>query len=118
MAELREARRTIAELRRELEQRDELAYFDDGEFTVFLDDEHSSMLQTLFDGQLLVADQDATHELEDALSEFVSNWLDVQWNTLYPDRGGPTRRLAASPSAHSKAQEGIAFPHYITTHRT
>ena len=78
--DLREAQRLIAELRRASAQPAELTYFADGEFTIFLDDEHANMLLTLFEQQRLIARQDAACELHDALSDFVSHWLDVQSN--------------------------------------
>ena len=78
VTDLREAQRIIAELRRTIAQPAELSYFADGEFTIFLDDEHANMVLTLFEQQRLVARQDAACELHDALSDFVSHWLDVQ----------------------------------------
>ena len=78
VTDLREAQRIIAELRRANAQSAELTYFADGEFTIFLDDEHSDMLLTLFEQRRLAARQDAATELHDALSDFVSHWLDVQ----------------------------------------
>ena len=80
ITDLREAQRIIAELRRALQQPKELTYFDDGEFTIFLDDQHAEMVITLFEQQRLVAHQDRACELHDALSEFVSHWLDIQSN--------------------------------------
>jgi hypothetical protein len=80
VTDLREAQRIIAELRRIIAQPAELTYFADGEFTIFLDDEHAYTLLTLYDQQRLVARQDAASELHDALSDFVSYWLDVQAN--------------------------------------
>jgi hypothetical protein len=78
VTDLREAQRIIAELRRSIAQPAELTYFADGAFTIFLDDEHANILLTLFEQQRLVARQDASSELHDALSDFVSHWLDVQ----------------------------------------
>ena len=83
VTDLREAQRIIAELRRALRQADGLTYFGDGEFTIFLDDQHTDMLITLFEQQRLVARQDRSCELHDALSDFVSHWLDVQANTRH-----------------------------------
>jgi hypothetical protein len=80
VTDLCEAQRIIAELRRAIAQPAELTYFGDGEFTIFLDDEHANMLLTLFEQQRLVARQDTACELHDALSDFVSHWLDVQSN--------------------------------------
>src|SRR5690349_14583184 len=80
VTDLREAQRIIAELRRASAQSTELRYFDDGEFTIFLDDQHADMLLTLFEQRRLVARQDPVCELHDALSDFVSHWLDVQSN--------------------------------------
>src|SRR5262245_8039494 len=79
VTDLREAQRIIAELRRALEQQTQLLYYADGEFTIFLDDEHTNMVMTLFEQQSLIAEQDPAAELHDALSEFVSHWLDIQW---------------------------------------
>jgi hypothetical protein len=78
VTDLREAQRIIAELRRALRQPAGLTYFADGEFTIFLDDQHTDMLITLFEQQRLIARQDPACELHDALSDFVSHWLDVQ----------------------------------------
>ncbi|HET7159510.1 MAG TPA: hypothetical protein VFI62_10965, partial [Burkholderiales bacterium] len=69
VTDLREAQRMIAELRRALRQPTELAYFADGEFTIFLDDQHTDLLIALFEQQRLVARQDRSCELHDALSE-------------------------------------------------
>jgi hypothetical protein len=80
VTDLREAQRIIAELRRASALPAELTYFADGEFTIFLDDEHADMLLTLFQQRRLVTRQDAACELHDALSDFVSHWLDVQSN--------------------------------------
>jgi hypothetical protein len=79
VSDLREAQRLIARLRRALEQPSTLDYYADGEFTVFLDDLHSERLVELFEQRRLVAGQAAACELHDALSAFVSHWLDVQW---------------------------------------
>jgi hypothetical protein len=100
VVDLQAARRIIAQLRRELAQRAELGTFDDGEFTVFLDDEHSEMLLTLFEQRRLVAGQSASCELHDALSDFVSHWLDAQWNTSRSEQErGHKRPRYLTPSA-------------------
>jgi hypothetical protein len=80
VTDLREAQRIIAELRRAAAQQAELSYFADGGFMIFLDDEHTDLLLSLFEQQRLVARQDASSELHDTLSDFVSHWLDVQAN--------------------------------------
>jgi hypothetical protein len=80
VTDLREAQRIIAELRHALERHAELTYFADGEFTIFLDDEHTNMVTTLFEQQRLVKGQGQASELHDTLSDFVSHWLDFQWN--------------------------------------
>jgi hypothetical protein len=100
ITDLREAQRIIAELRRALRQPAELAYFADGEFTIFLDDQHTDLLITLFEQQLLVARQDRSCELHDALSDFVSHWLDVQSNMRHsePERSHEQHRRI-TPSA-------------------
>lgn len=74
---LREAQRVIADLRRQLARPQQLTYFADGEFTIFLDDEHSTMVYALFEQRRLVANQAADCELHDALAEAVSHWLDA-----------------------------------------
>ena len=86
VTDLREAQRIIAELRRALSQPAALTDFADGEFTIFLDDQHTDLVITLFEQQRLVARQDRTCELHDALSEFVSYWLDVQSNMRYSEQ--------------------------------
>ena len=88
VTDLREAQRIIAELRRALRQSAELTYFDDGEFTIFLDDKHAEMVKTLFERRRLFARQDQQCELHDALGEFVSHWLDIQSNAqeIVPDK--------------------------------
>lgn len=86
VTDLGEAQRIIAELRRALQQSAKLTYFDDGEFTIFLDDRHTQMVITLFEEQRLVAHQDRACELHDALSEFVSHWLDVQSNMRHGEQ--------------------------------
>jgi hypothetical protein len=98
--DLREAQRIIADLRRALRQPAELAYFADGEFTIFLDDQHTDLLITLFEQQRLVARQDRSCELHDALSDFVSHWLDVQSNMRHsePERSREQHRHI-TPSA-------------------
>jgi hypothetical protein len=87
VTDLREAQRIIAQLRRMLEQQSTLTAFADGEFTVFLDDRHTNMVINLFEQQRLVAGQDASQELHDALSEFVSHWLDVHQDMQQIERG-------------------------------
>ena len=79
VTDLREAQRMIALLRHTLKQQTELTYYADGEFTIFLDDEHTNMVMTLFEQQRLVAGQDPASELHDALSEFVGHCLDTHW---------------------------------------
>jgi hypothetical protein len=99
VTDLREAQRIIAELRRASVQPSELTYFADGEFTIFLDDEHANMVLALFEQQRLVARQDPACELHDALSDFVSHWLDVQSNMprLEQERSrGRSRRITSS----------------------
>ena len=86
VTDLREAQRIIAELRRALRQPAELTYFADGEFTIFLDDQHTDLVITLFEQQRLVARQDRSCELHDALSDFVSHWLDVQSNLRHSEQ--------------------------------
>jgi hypothetical protein len=94
VTDLREAQRIIAELRCALQQPADLAYFADGEFTIFLDDQHTDLLITLFEQQRLVARQDRSCELHDALSDFVSHWLDVQSNMHHsePERSREQHR--------------------------
>jgi hypothetical protein len=100
ITDLREAQQVIAELRRVLDQSGELTYFSDGEFTIFLDDKHTEMLMMLFEQQRLVARQDAACELHDALSPFVSYWLDVQSNMQRIEQETPCeRRQCITPSA-------------------
>jgi hypothetical protein len=90
VTDLQAAQRRIAQLGPAVEQHSELTYFADGEFTIFLDDEHANMVLTLFEHQSLVAGQDPACELHDALSEFVSHWLDIQWHML--EHGQETSR--------------------------
>jgi len=99
VTDLREAQRIIAELRRALAQPAELTYFADGEFTIFLDQQHTDMVMALFEHQCLVAQQDQEWDLHDALSEFVSYWLDVQSNMRYSEHKKSRellRRITAS----------------------
>ena len=99
VTDLREAQRIIAELRRALRQPAELTYFDDGEFTIFLDDQHAAMVIALFEQQRLIPHQDRACELHDALSEFVSHWLDVQSNMRHSEQEKsrePFRRITSS----------------------
>ncbi len=56
----------------------ELTYYDDGEFSIFLDDEDAGLLIRLFKERRLVVPQNPAWELHDALSKFVSYWLGVQ----------------------------------------
>jgi hypothetical protein len=86
VTDLREAQRIIAELRRAVRQPAELTYFADGEFTIFLDDQHTDLIMKLFEQQRLIAQQDPHCELHDALSEFVSHWLDVQFTLRYSEQ--------------------------------
>jgi hypothetical protein len=100
VTDLREAQRIIAELRRAIRQPAELTYFADGEFTIFLDDQHTDLVFTLFEQQRLAAHQDRACELHDALSAFVSHWLDVQWNMRYGEQEKPREQLRRiTPSA-------------------
>jgi hypothetical protein len=86
VTDLREAQQIIAELRRAIRQPAELTYFADGEFTIFLDDHHTDLVFALFEQQRLAAHQDRACELHDALSAFVSHWLDVQWNMRHGEQ--------------------------------
>ena len=86
VTDLREAQRIIAELRRALRQPPELTFFADGEFTIFLDDHYTDLVMMLFEQQRLVARQERACELHDALSEFVSHWLDVQSNMRHSEQ--------------------------------
>jgi hypothetical protein len=100
VTDLREAQRIIAELRRALRQPAELTYFADGEFTIFLDDQHTDLVMTLFEQQRLVAKQDRACELHDALSDFVSHWLDVQSNMRHSEQEKSREQLRRiTPSA-------------------
>jgi hypothetical protein len=85
VTDLREAQRIIALLRCALRQPAELAYYADGEFTIFLDDRHTAMAMALFEQRRLVDGQDPERELHDVLADFVSYWLDLQWK-LWRDR--------------------------------
>ena len=99
VTDLREAQRIIAELRHALRQPAELAYFADGEFTIFLDEKHTELAITLFEQQRLVARQDRSCELHDALSDFVSHWLDVQSTMRHSEQEKPReqhRRITPS----------------------
>jgi hypothetical protein len=99
ITDLREAQRLVAELRRALAQSAELTTYADGEFTIFLDDQHTDLLITLFEQQHLIARQDRSCELHDALSEFVSHWLDVQSAALRMEPKtvrGRSRRITIS----------------------
>jgi len=91
--QLQKAQRIIAELRARLQQPHELAYFDDGEFTIFLDDQHTDRLIALFQQRRLVAHQHGDCELHDALSEFVSHWLDVQSNMRHGEQEKAPQQL-------------------------
>ena len=100
VADLREAQRIIAELRRAMRQPADLAYFADGEFTIFLDQQHTDLVFALFEQQRLVAHQDRACELHDALSAFVSHWLEVQWNMRYSEQEKPREQIRRiTPSA-------------------
>lgn len=90
-----EAQRVIADLRRQLAQPHQITYFDDGEFTIFLDDEHSNMVYALFEQRRLVANQSADCELHDALAEAVSNWLDAQYAARKNDAKPPRKPARA-----------------------
>lgn len=100
ITDLHEARRVIRELRHALEQATQLANFDDGQFTVFLDDHHADMLVTLFEQQRLLARQDPACELHDALADFVCHWLDVQANMRPHEQDRPSQpHRRVTPSA-------------------
>ncbi len=80
VTDLREAQRIIAYLRnRVAELVDEQTPLR-GEFTAFLSDEDTDRLETLFRLGKLVYEQDPDMEFEDAFSQFVSEYLDMQWD--------------------------------------
>ena len=100
ITDLEQARRVIAELKCALAQATQLTDFDDGQFTIFLDDQHADMVVTLFEQQRLVARQDPACELHDALSDFVCHWLDRQSSMRQHDHDRATQpRRRVTPSA-------------------
>ena len=101
MTDLEQARRVIALLRAQLTELEEQNTPVAGEFTVFLDDEHAAMLETLFRLKKLVDDQDPEIELDDALAEFISGWLEVRWDMAKQDDGDGDGRAPGmiTPSA-------------------
>jgi hypothetical protein len=85
VTDLREAQRIIAALRRQIEAIIEECEPGENEFTAFLDDEHADMLRSLFARGKLYDEQDEDDELIDAFSEFVTGWVEVQWDTVRLD---------------------------------
>jgi hypothetical protein len=101
VTDLREAQRIIAVLRRQISAIIEENEPSENEFTAFLDDEHADMLRSLYERGKLCDDQDEEGDLIDAFSEFVSGWIEVQWDSVRMDEGDipPIRPGRITPSA-------------------
>ena len=85
MTDLRTAQRMIARLRQQITAIIEESEPIENEFTAFLDEEHADMLRSLFAHGKLYEEQDEEEELIDAFSEFVTGWVEVQWDTVRLD---------------------------------
>jgi hypothetical protein len=85
VTDLRTAQRIIAALRDQITAIIEEYEPGENEFTAFLDDEHADMLRSLFARGKLYDEQDEDDELIDAFSEFVTGWVEVQWDTVRMD---------------------------------
>jgi hypothetical protein len=104
VTDLHTAQRIIAALRRQIEAIIEEYEPGENEFTAFLDDEHADMLRSLFARGKLYDEQDEDDELIDAFSEFVTGWVEVQWDSVRMDEetsSPATSRRARSPSTSS-----------------
>ena len=88
VTDLRQAQRIIVALRRQLADLEEQTRPLPNEFTVFLDDEHAAMVRRLYEDGNLIEDQDEDWEFEDAFTEFVTGYIDVQWDTVHLLRQG------------------------------
>src|SRR6185436_12720732 len=99
VTDLRTAQRMIAQLRRQVVELVELSEPAEGEVSVFLDEEHMRMLQILYERCRLFEEQDEEWEFIDAVSEFVSGWIDVQWDTVRTEDDPHLLRRQITPSA-------------------
>ena len=93
ITDLDQARRVIASLRRSVDELIAISEPAENEFSVFLDQEHADMLRTLYMSRRLIDDQEEDEELNDALTMFVSNWLEVQNDTVRMDQEHDARML-------------------------
>jgi hypothetical protein len=89
VTDLREAQRIIAALRRQVAHLQAVVVDLEaqcepvaGEFTAFLDNEHTDMLMLLYRQGKLFEGQGDECELIDAFSEFVAGSIDVQWDMV------------------------------------
>ena len=99
VTDLRTAQRMIAQLRQQVEELHDMCEPAPGEVSVFLDKEHMRMLQILYERCRLFEEQDEEWEFIDAVSEFVSGWIDVQWDTVRMEDDPHLLRRQITPSA-------------------
>jgi len=85
VTELRQAQRLIARLRHELMMVEEASRRLPNEYRVMLDEERAAKVEALFEQRKLFVEQDDTWELEEAFTEFVCGWIDVQWDMVQMD---------------------------------
>jgi hypothetical protein len=93
VTDLHDAQRLIAELHRQVAHLqtlvvdlEEQSHPVAGEFTAFLDSKHTDMLELLYQQRKLFDDQDEEWDQIEAFSEFVTGWLDVQWDSVRLDQ--------------------------------
>lgn len=99
VTDLPTAQRMIAQLRRQVVDLVELSEPAEGEVSVFLDKERMRMLNILYERCRLFEEQDEEWEFTDAVSEFVSGWIDVQWDTVRMEDDPGLLRRQITPSA-------------------
>lgn len=111
VTDLDTARRLVTALREQAERAAEESMPGEGEYTIFLDDEHARMVEILYENNALSLgrDEDDPYWLDppdlepEAFSDFVQGCLDIAWDmahdevdsATFPRRGYRRRVLTA-----------------------
>ena len=88
VTDLEQARQIITHLRAKIARMDEESRPITGEYRVFLDEAYDRKVQLLFRTRQLYIGQEAEPdiELEEAITEFVKQAIDLAWDTALPGR--------------------------------
>jgi len=91
IADLEQARRVIADLRRQIEELEATAQPAENERSAFLDEDHAAKLTILFERQMMFEGQDEEMEIDEAFSVFVEDAIDLQWDFVSLDHDWPLK---------------------------